>query len=79
MAHQPRPLPLRTALGGLKRGFAALSIRNYRLYWWGQVVSLIGTWMQQVSLPWLVLAQVPERSRFCYVRPIDGRTRNRSA
>jgi len=53
---QPRPLPLRAALGGLKRGFAALSVRNYRLYWWGQVVSLIGTWMQQVSLPWLVLA-----------------------
>ena len=41
---------------GLKRGFAALGVRNYRLYWWGQVVSLIGTWMQQVSLPWLVLA-----------------------
>ena len=41
---------------GLKRGFAALGVRNYRLYWSGQVVSLIGTWMQQVSLPWLVLA-----------------------
>ena len=53
---QPRSLPLRAALGGLKRGFAALGIRNYRLYWSGQVVSLIGTWMQQVSLPWLVLA-----------------------
>lgn len=53
---QPRPLPLRATLGGLKRGFAALGIRNYRLYWSGQVVSLVGTWMQQVSLPWLVLA-----------------------
>ena len=53
---QPRSLPLRAALGGLKRGFAALGIRNYRLYWTGQVVSLVGTWMQQVSLPWLVLA-----------------------
>jgi MFS family permease len=53
---QPRPLPLRAALGGLKRGFGALGIRNYRLYWTGQVVSLVGTWMQQVSLPWLVLA-----------------------
>src|SRR5688572_6401389 len=55
-ADQPRPLPLRAARGGLKRGFAALGVRNYRLYWSGQVVSLIGTWMQQVSLPWLVLA-----------------------
>ncbi len=53
---QPRPLPLNAAWGGLKRGFAALGVRNYRLYWSGQVVSLIGTWMQQVSLPWLVLA-----------------------
>ncbi len=53
---QPRPLPLRAAGGGLRRGFAALGVRNYRLYWTGQVVSLIGTWMQQVSLPWLVLA-----------------------
>jgi MFS family permease len=52
----PRPVPLRAALGGLKRGFASLGVRNYRLYWLGQVVSLIGTWMQQVSLPWLVLA-----------------------
>src|ERR671914_566340 len=53
---QPRSLPLRAALGGLRRVFEALGIRNYRLYWAGQVVSLIGTWMQQVSLPWLVLA-----------------------
>ena len=53
---QPRVLPLQAALGGLKRGFEALGIRNYRLYWSGQVVSLIGTWMQQVSLPWLVLS-----------------------
>ena len=53
---QPRSLPLLRALGGLKRGFEALGVRNYRLYWSGQVVSLVGTWMQQVSLPWLVLS-----------------------
>ena len=41
---------------GLRRGFVALGVRNYRLYWSGQIVSLIGSWMQQVSLPWLVLA-----------------------
>jgi MFS family permease len=35
--------------------FAALRHRNYRLYWFGQVVSLVGTWMQSVSEPWLVL------------------------
>ena len=53
---QPRDLPPRAALGGLRRGFEALGVRNYRLFWSGQVVSLIGTWMQQVSLPWLVLS-----------------------
>ena len=53
---QPRSLPLLRALDGLKRGFEALGVRNYRLYWSGQVVSLVGTWMQQVSLPWLVLS-----------------------
>ncbi len=37
------------------RVFAALRYRNYRLYWFGQIVSLVGTWMQSVSLPWLVL------------------------
>ncbi len=29
--------------------------RNYRLYWFGQMGSLIGAWMQSVALPWLVL------------------------
>jgi MFS family permease len=41
--------------GGFRRGFAALRHRNYRYYWSGQVVSLVGTWMQSVSQPWLVL------------------------
>jgi MFS family permease len=35
--------------------FAALQFDNYRYYWAGQMVSLIGTWMQTVSQPWLVL------------------------
>jgi MFS family permease len=29
--------------------------RNYRLYFAGQIVSLAGTWMQNVALTWLVL------------------------
>lgn len=32
----------------------ALSHRNYRLFFFGQGVSLIGTWIQQVALGWLV-------------------------
>src|SRR6516165_6531297 len=31
----------------------ALSHRNFRLYFAGQLVSLIGTWMQQIALTWL--------------------------
>ena len=34
--------------------FRSLRIRNYRLYFVGQIVSLTGTWMQTVALGWLV-------------------------
>jgi MFS family permease len=36
-------------------GTRALRHRNYRLFFGGQAVSLIGTWMQQVAQGWLVL------------------------
>jgi MFS family permease len=35
--------------------FAALSVPNYRRYYCGQAVSLIGTWMQMTAQAWLVL------------------------
>jgi len=41
---------------GLSRTFAALQHRNYRLFFAGQLVSLIGTWMQNVAQAWLVYA-----------------------
>lgn len=34
--------------------FASLQSRNYRLYFIGQGISLIGTWMQQIALSWLI-------------------------
>jgi MFS family permease len=34
--------------------FRALKYRNYRMFFIGQGISLIGTWMQQVALSWLV-------------------------
>lgn len=37
------------------RGFTAIRHRNFRLYFTGQLVSVVGTWMQTVSQPWLVL------------------------
>jgi len=32
----------------------ALQYRNYRLFFAGQIISLIGTWMQNVAQAWLV-------------------------
>ena len=32
----------------------ALRSRNYRLFFAGQSISLVGTWMQQVAMSWLV-------------------------
>src|SRR6266566_6797959 len=56
MAHpHPRPTPAR----GRRRAvnpFRTLQVhRNFRLFWTGQTVSLIGTWMQQVGQGWLAL------------------------
>jgi len=34
--------------------FRALRSRNYRLYFAGQGISLVGTWMQRVAIGWLV-------------------------
>ena len=35
--------------------FAALSVRNFRLFFIGQLISVSGTWMQSVAQGWLVL------------------------
>src|SRR5256886_5398402 len=35
--------------------FAALAVPNYRRYYGGQAISLIGTWMQMTAQAWLVL------------------------
>lgn len=56
----PAPVPgnplVRFFTGGiLPRTFAALGGRNFRLYWFGNVLSLIGTWMQNIARGWLVL------------------------
>lgn len=40
--------------GRFKVVFRSLKYRNYRLFFVGQSVSLIGTWMQRIAMPWLV-------------------------
>lgn len=34
--------------------FRALKYKNYKLFFYGQCISLIGTWIQQIALNWLV-------------------------
>ncbi|HZO70766.1 MAG TPA: MFS transporter [Ktedonobacteraceae bacterium] len=37
------------------RAIISLHHRNYRLYWFGQLISSMGTWMQTIGQSWLVL------------------------
>ncbi|MFV0306511.1 MAG: MFS transporter, partial [Desertimonas sp.] len=55
-AAAPGRPPARPAGRGMRSTFAALGIRNYRLYAVGGLVSNTGTWMQRVAQDWLVLA-----------------------
>ena len=38
----------------LTRTFPALKYRNFRYFWFGQCISLVGTWMQITAQQWLV-------------------------
>jgi len=43
-----------TGTGTIKQVLRSLRHRNYRLFFGGQGISLVGTWMQQIALGWLV-------------------------
>jgi MFS family permease len=49
---QPRRLV--TGMVPWRQTFAALKHRNFRLFFFGQLISLIGTWMQNTAQSWLV-------------------------
>ncbi|MGH9054820.1 MAG: MFS transporter, partial [Acidimicrobiales bacterium] len=42
------------ARAAIARTFSSLKIRNYRYYFAGQSMSLVGTWMQSITQSWLV-------------------------
>ena len=44
------------AVNAGKITFAALSVPNFRRYYGGQAISMIGTWMQMTAQAWLVLS-----------------------
>ena len=59
IASVPKDVPGRpgqVVVGGVswRHTFAALKHRNFRLFFFGQLVSLIGTWMQTTAQGWLV-------------------------
>jgi hypothetical protein len=58
-ARVPEPVtgePRRVIIGevGLGRTFSALRYRNFRLFFFGQLISLVGTWMQNTAQGWLI-------------------------
>src|SRR5438046_9263327 len=51
--HDERPMTRTRRLAAST--FRSLRVRNFRLYFTGQLVSMTGTWMQAVAQGWLVL------------------------
>jgi len=54
---EPKELEIHTEAAvktGAVRTFAAFAHRNYQLWFFGQLVSLAGTWMQSIAQGWLV-------------------------
>ena len=48
----PRPAP--PGKGRAAAAFRALRHRNFQLFFGGQIISLVGTWMQTVAQAWLI-------------------------
>ncbi|MFD6812302.1 MFS transporter, partial [Streptomyces anthocyanicus] len=51
-----KPTTTRGGGGSRKGTFSSLSIRNYRLFFTGAIVSNTGTWMARITQDWLVLS-----------------------
>lgn len=50
-----RMSPLQVMMMRLREAFPALTSANYRYFWFGQCISLIGTWIQNTGQSWFVL------------------------
>ncbi len=49
-----RYLDIRSYLQGVGYTFRALESRNFRLFFFGSMVSLLGTWIQNLAIGWMV-------------------------
>ena len=47
---------MRRLRGVMTKTFSSLRVRNFRYYFFGQSLSMIGTWMQSITQSWLVFA-----------------------
>jgi MFS family permease len=56
LAPEPEEPVLQVTANGrhLPTTFRALRHRNYRLFFFGQLISLVGTWMQNIAQQWLI-------------------------
>src|SRR5437879_4680427 len=54
---------------GLPSALGALAYRDYRLIWTGQVISNVGSSMQQLGLGWLIV-QLAERDGASHLVPV---------
>ena len=54
--------PARRARSAIRQTFGSLDTYNYRLYFAGELVSYIGSWMQTMAEAWLVLDAHRQRS-----------------
>src|SRR5690348_2952673 len=54
-AAQPASLPAGGRTSRLPSTVASFSDYNFRLFWFGGLISQTGTWMQMIAQPWLVL------------------------
>jgi MFS family permease len=55
---------LNTVIGTYIKGtFPAFRFRNYRLFFFGQCISLIGTWMQNIGQNWLILDLTKDKAQ----------------
>lgn len=50
----PNPAQVESAVSRWPRSFAALQIRNYRIYFCSQLVANTGLWMQRIAQDWLI-------------------------
>ncbi|MEI7474352.1 MAG: MFS transporter [bacterium] len=56
----------------INRTFSSLKNNNFRLFFSGQLVSLIGTWMQQTALGWLIYEMTGSKALLGFVAAISA-------